>query len=284
MSIMKFIAQHNNKQHGFTLVEMMVIAPLLILMIGAVVVSIVGLTGDSLAEGGKAQLINDVQGALDRIEADTRASGAYLSTNNFVPTYPQGVDGLSQKFVSVSGGQDSLILNTFVTTTNPMNSTRSLVYIPNTPYACGDPSIAQNQVMTMNVVYFVQNSTLWRRTLAPSTYASKPCAGVTIWQQPSCAEDKMSMNLLCKSQDEKVLEDVSPDDFAVLYFAAPADIAGSPSSEDADPTVRQLALDQSPTVQISLTGKRTVAGRDLSQQGTVRVTRTGTLVKYATPL
>lgn len=264
---------------------MMIVAPMLIIIIGTIIVSIVTLTGQSLVEGGRAQLINDVQDSLDRIEADVQSSGAYLSTNNFTLTAPQGSDDATQKFVSISGtGTDSIILNSFFTTTNPALSTRSLVYLPNTPFACGTADIVQNQVMTMNIVYFVKNSTLWRRTVATSTYASKPCAGVTTWQQPNCAETMIASNpSLCKAQDEALLTGVAPGDFNVDYFLSASDTTPATGVEDTDPDVRQIAIDKTPTIQVTLKGSKTYAGRDITQQGTIRVTRTGSIVKYATP-
>ena len=284
MYIMKFMAQYN-KKHGFTLVEMMIVAPMLIILIGTIVVSMVTLTGQSFVEGGRAQLINDIQDSLDRIESDVLVSGAYLSVNNFTLTSPQGSDDVTQKFASASlTGDDTIILNSYFTTTNPSLSSRNLVYLPNIPYACGDANIAQNQVMTMNIVYFVKNSTLWRRTVATNTYASKPCAGVTVWQQPNCAEAKMAINTsLCKAQDEMLLAGVDPTNFTVNYYLSASDTVPAPDTEDPDPDLRQAAIDKTTTVQVTLKSSKTFAGRDITQQGTIRATRNGSTVKYSTP-
>ena len=284
MFTMKSMLQRN-KSRGFTLVEMMVVAPMLIIIIGTLIVAIVTLTGESLAEGARAQLINDVQEALDRIETDVQASGAYLSTNNFNVTSPQGADEGTQKFVSFSStGYDTIILNSFFTNANPSLSTRSLVYLPNTPFACGDANIVQNQVMTNNVVYFVKNSTLWRRTVVTSTYASKPCPGVTAWQQPNCALSRMSSNpSLCKVEDEVMLKGVDLANFNVDYYLSASDTTKAADTENTDATLRQVAIDKASTIQVTLKGNRLIAGRDITQQGTIRVTRTGSIVKYATP-
>jgi len=283
MFSMKSLRQHN-KNRGFTLVEMLIVAPMVIIIIGIIIVSIVTLTGESLAEGGRAQLLNDVQDSLDRIEADVKFSGSYLSTNNFTPTAPQGADNAAQKFVSVASGNDTLILNSFFTTTNPAISTRTLVYLPDTPFACNDASIVQNQVMTNNIVYFVKDSSLWRRTVATNTYASKACPSTTIWQQPSCPEALMSTNTsLCIAQDELLLSGVQPSDFVVEYFLSASDATPASGTENSDPDARQIAIDKASTIQITLKGNRVYAGRDITQQGTIRVTRTGSIVKYATP-
>jgi competence protein ComGC len=277
--------QRYNSSRGFTLVEMMIIAPMLILIIGSIVVSIITLTGESIAEGGRSQLINDVHDALDRVESDARTSGSYLATNNFYLRAPQGANDTTQKFLSVSGtGDDTLILNAFFTTMNPANPNRSLIYVPNTPFACNDASLAQNQVMTMNIVYFVKDSTLWRRLIATEDYASTPCPGISVWQQPSCSSSTMATNTtLCKAKDEQLLTGVSPEDFKVTYYLSPSDTTPAAGTEDPDLESRQTAIDKSSTVQISLKATKTVAGREIIQQGTIRTTRTGSIVKYSLP-
>jgi type II secretory pathway pseudopilin PulG len=275
----------HNKSKGFTLVEIAVVAPVLILMIGVIIVSIVTLTGQSVIESSKGQLINDVQDALDRIDADVQASGAYMSTNNITPVTPQGLNDDSQKFVSVSStGVSTIILNSFVTTNNPYTASRNLVYLPNAPFACNDSNLVQNQVMTMNTVYFVKDSTLWRRLIAPNNYASKICSGNTIWQQPTCAETKISVNTtMCKVQDEKILSGIDPLDFSVGYYLSANDTTVTPGADDADSDARQVAIDKSSTMQITIRGKRQIAGQDITQQASIRVSRKGSIVKYATP-
>ena len=281
---MKFMRRHN-KSSGFTLVEIAVVAPILILMIGVIIVSIITLTGQSVIESSKGQLINDVQDALDRIDADVQASGAYLSTNNITPVAPQGLNDDTQKFVSINpSGVDAIILNSYVTTDNPYVNSRNLIYLPNSPFACSDSNLVQNQVMTMNTVYFVKDSTLWRRLIAPNNYATKVCSGITIWQQPTCAESKMSVNTTaCKVQDEKILSGVGPLDFIVNYYLSANDATPTDGAEDTDPDARQVAIDKSSTMQITIKGKRQVAGQDVTQQASIRVSRKGSIVKYATP-
>ena len=106
---------HKNNKAGFTLVEMMIIAPIVILVIGTIVYSIVQLTGDAIAARSSAILIGTVQTALDRIEADTESSGAFLAKNNMTLTSPQGYNNGVQDFTSVSDNGSILILNTLVT-------------------------------------------------------------------------------------------------------------------------------------------------------------------------
>ena len=273
-----------NRAAGFTLIEMLVVAPIVILLIGTIIYAIVQLTGDALSERASAELINDVHSSLDRIESDTKVSGAFLATNNMPLTSPQGSDDSTANFTSVTAGDDALILNTFVTDANPNDPNRSLVYLANMPNSCASANLEQNQVMTMNTVYFTKaNSSgvneLWRRTLAVNGYASRDCSGVTPWQRPSCTPGLTGT--MCQAQDELLLSGVS--EFSIEYFNAASDASPSAAAQNTTITTRQTAMDLTDTIQVTLKAEATSAGRDIAQQGTIRVTRVGALITYATP-
>ena len=272
----------NNRSTGFTLVEMLVVAPILILLIGTFIFAIIELTGSAVAERLKATTASDIYSALERIESDVKQSGGFLAKNNFTLTAPQGRNGATEDFLSVSGQPSVLVLNVLATSANPYQSARSLVYKRNTPYPCGDTNFAQNQVMTFNVVYYTKLNTstnandLWRRVLAVNNYTNFVCSGATIWQRPSCTPG--ATGTLCATQDEKLVSGVS--DFTLEYFNSPADSTPSPGAQSTTDTARQSALNLTDTVQITLKTAITAAGRDSTQQGTMRATRAGSLVTY----
>lgn len=64
--------RHTSRTSGFTLVELLVIAPLVILLIGALVGVIVHLSGSALRSQARVQLQLDVLSALDQIEQDVK--------------------------------------------------------------------------------------------------------------------------------------------------------------------------------------------------------------------
>ncbi len=263
---------------------MLVVAPIVILLIGTIIYAIVQLTGDALSERASAELINDVHSSLDRIESDTKVSGAFLATNNMPLTSPQGSDDSTANFTSVTAGDDALILNTFVTDANPNDPNRSLVYLANMPNSCASANLEQNQVMTMNTVYFTKVNAsdvneLWRRTLAVSGYTSRDCSGVTPWQRPSCTPGLSGT--MCQAQDELLLSGVR--EFSIDYFNAASDTSPSANAQNSNTTTRQTAMDLTDTIQVTLKAESTSAGRDIAQQGTIRVTRVGALITYATP-
>lgn len=265
-------------QSGFTLVEMLVVAPIIILVIGATVFAIVQLTGLALAERSTAAMVNDIHSTLDKIEDDIRSSAAFLGRNSVTIASPQGLDNGTGVFDSVSASDgDRLILNTYVTTANPQLATRNLVYLPNQPNSCGSSSVNQNTIATMNVVYFIKDSTLWRRTLANSNYLSQACSGFTPWQQPSCALG--ITGTMCVTQDERLVSGVQPDGFVVQYYTAASDTTENVYTQSTDLTTRQNALDTTPTARITLRSNQVLNGQDVIKQGTLTVTRAGSVVR-----
>jgi len=264
---------------GFTLVEMLVISPLVILLIGSFIYAIVAFTGQGMAERGKALLLNDVHAALDEIEDDVVLSGAFLATNNQTVSSPQGVNDNTQAFVSNTTANATLILNSFATTESPSSSTRSLVYlnIASIPNACAN----KTQAMTMNVVYFIKNNSLWRRTMMVANYASKDCPSQTIFQRPSCSPGVTGT--LCETQDEQLLDGVPDGGFSITYYPSASSATPVTGTTSSDSAARQGALDAVNSIKVTLTANGTAAGRDFTQSASGRYTRAGTLIKTATP-
>ncbi len=288
---MNSLKQHLQK--GFTLVEMMVVAPIVILLIGAFIALIVNLTGEVMSSRGSNVLAYDLQNALNRIEQDVKLSTTYLSVTNIdVSTTKQGYGGTTTTgsttaFTNVDktgtgGSSASLILNALVTSGNPLSTNAGIVYLANTPNSCSDyDEYSKNTPMTMNIVYFVKDNTLWRRVIMPSNYtnASIRC-GAAPWQIPSCINGYSPTSLtFCKSNDERMADGVNPSDFTFKYFAS-----ASSTSEDlvagnqaiTNDATRNTALQSTPTVQVSIKADKTIAGRDISRTSSVRVTRLDT--------
>lgn len=264
---------------GFTLVEMLVVAPIVILAIGAFIALIVNLTGEALSSRGSNVLAYNVQDALNRIEDDVKLSAGFLATNNitFTSSNPQGrgaVDSTTNfAAVDPTYGQ-ALILNTYATNGNPISLSTGLVYLANQPNGCTDyTTYSKNRPMTTNIIYFIDSSgTLWRRVVMPANYAdSSSYCGSAPWQQPSCMVST-SRSAFCKTNDEKLLDNVGTSGLSIQYYtsasaSSPLTITSSSTTTDLQPAT---------TVVINLTGKDTIAGRSLTRTGTLRVSRLDT--------
>src|SRR5680860_246141 len=115
------MSNYNNRQiprRGFTLVEMLIVAPIIILVIGIFISAIINITGDVMSVRGVNSLSLSIQDALNRINQDVEASGGYLATNNITLTSGQGYDNGTSAFHNASTDAaigNMLVLNTYAT-------------------------------------------------------------------------------------------------------------------------------------------------------------------------
>jgi hypothetical protein len=264
---------------GFTIVELLIIAPIVLLTIGAFITAIVNMTGDVLASRGATVLTYNIQDALNRIEDDVKLSTTFLATNNITLTSPQGYSDDTTSFNNVDPTNGTmLILNTLATNGNPLISTSGLVYLQNLPNACNSTQLSQNTPLTLNIVYFVSNGTLWRRTIMPSTYATAGCS--VPWQQASCnpalfTNGSWTSYTFCSTQDIRLVDNVTSGGFAISYFnTADATISNTVASDGSSSTaVRNSALQSLSTVGASISVSSTAGGRPISQNGSIRATK-----------
>lgn len=276
---------HNQK--GFTLIEMLVIAPIVILAIGAFLTVIITMVGEVLASRASNALTYNVQDAMNRIEQDVKLSTTFLATNNVTLTAgeAQGYNDDATNFTNVGGTSGtSIILNMLVTNGNPLSTSSAIVYLNNTPNSCGSTEIKNNKPMTMNVVYFVKDDTLWRRSIMPSNYASTSVRCGVPWQQPSCAPGYTSV--FCTTNDIKLVDGVSSSGLSVQYFTATDSTSPSATASDTSASVanRNTALQSTPTVSVSINAEQSVAGRSIERSATLRATRLDTNASAIAPV
>jgi hypothetical protein len=269
---------------------MIIIVPIVLLTIGAFISVIVNMTGDVLAARGSNVLSYNIQDTLNRIEQDVKLSTGFLATNNISfdsVNNPQGFNGATSNFYNVNtvdsdpstSDGNILILNELATTGNPLSLGNGVVYLNNQPNSCSSNAtqVNQNTPMTMNVIYFIKSGSLWRRTIAPVNYlttgATTAGCNQVPWQQPSCSPGYSST--FCKTEDIKLVDVSSINDFSIQYYnGAGSNTANSAASDTSiTPGPRNSALQSATTVSASLNISQNVAGRAISQAGTIRATR-----------
>ncbi|NTW62163.1 hypothetical protein HGB25_01995 [Candidatus Saccharibacteria bacterium] len=259
-------------KQGFTTVEMLIIAPVVLLFIGVFVVAIVTMLGNVLTTRAHNVLAYNTQDTLSRIESDIKASGGFLSVNNIVLQSPQGYNNDTTNFYNASTTNGpALILNMYATDSNPSGSSaRKFIYAKNSPYACNDAKVNQNTRLTYNIVYFIKNGTLWRRVLMPSGYNDTTNTVCTLpWQKPSCNPENVTG--FCTTEDVKLIEGITATDFVVTYSNN-----GVVNADASDPNKsyieRQTALSTVNNASVSLTATSNIAGSDVSQTGSLNTT------------
>lgn len=270
----------NRDSRGFTLIEMLVIAPIVILAIGAFLAVIISMTGEVIATRASNTMVYNVQDALDRIEEDVKQAAGFLPTNlGLVANSAQGYNDDTTSFTNVGGTSGtSLILSMVATQQNPLETDYNYVYLRDQPDPCADPY--SNTPLVYNIVYFVKNDTLWRRTIMPENYnntTSTVCA--TPWQQPSCSPSYMKATAsppFCRTSDIKLVEGVAAGNFSIDYFVNSA--ASSPNatatSTSATQSARASALAEATSIRVTIEANQQAGGRDISNTSSVRVTRT----------
>lgn len=265
----KFI---NKKNNGFTIVEILIIAPIMILVIGSFIIAIISMTGDVMVSRSSDKLVYEIQSALKTIEQDVRISGAFLATNNFTLRADQGSDNLTSPFYNARSGDNgtSLILNAYTTTSNPLNSIKNLYY---KPLQAGNCNSLQSSPAMYNIVYYTSSNTLWRRTLMPDGYNSG-CIDSQLappWQQPSCSPGYTNVDF-CKTDDIRLVDNLADNGFSVTYLSSPSSstIINDASDSNIADYLRQNAMTNATTVSITINGAKTVAGRDITQTGMIK--------------
>lgn len=264
---------------GFTLVEMIIIAPVVILAIGAFIATVINMTGEVMSSRGANTISYELQDTLNRIEQDVKLSTTFLAQNSisFSSSNPQGLGDGTENFTNIdNSGNAVLILSALATNGNPLSEGVGNIYL-NEPETCASGNYPTNRPLLINIVYFVdEDGTMWRRTIMPTNYTSGDLCGGTVWQQPSCSPG--TSHSYCKTDDIKLIEGVSSEDFKLRYFASA--LEESEIEEAVNPSLdvsqRNSALNGAQSLSVSLTSKKTIAGRDISRTGDLRITRLDT--------
>ncbi|MGB3945367.1 MAG: hypothetical protein WBK76_00815 [Candidatus Saccharimonadales bacterium] len=220
----------STKQYGFTLVEVLVIAPVVILFIGVFIAMLVTMTGESLMVREKNVAVYDSQATQYDIEAEVERSTGFATTTGALPNTPQGTaspQGVRNETTNTptntaftntrSGNFDTLIMKSPATDKMPGDPTRKLIF-----QGDGYCLSANRPIYAYWTVYFTapdrdttdtSDVALFKRTIMPQTAA---CARP--WQRNSCHPDDKNnpaYNGVCQSRDEKLVSGVTK--FWVTY-------------------------------------------------------------------
>ncbi len=248
----------SSKQNsGITLVELMVV----ISLIGILLFLGLDMLGDYYFDNtrslGMAVQEGDTKSSLSTLESDVSTAERFLvanSTTDPAASVPWTHTGNN----SAAPQNRVLILSTYATTipalTDGANS-RQLVY---SGASCDQP-------IKNNLVYFVKNGNLYRRTIKNTT---TPCAGLTVGQKQSCGASQTGA--YCQASDALMVTGVST--FNVEYYASSS--ATTPISNQYG-SGAQTAIESTSTktVKITLTTEQPISGHNSPMSTNIRSTR-----------
>lgn len=257
---------------GFTLVEMLVVAPIAMLVIAVFIGVMVTMVGSTLISQEQTRIAHDSEQALAQIEQDIRLSNGFSDTPTVAT--PQGINDGSAAWKTVAGSSGTLVLGQLATVTNPKNTPikNSLFYINGMPNACTSNDRTFNAIYITYVVYYVKNNSLWRRTILPNVFTNtgadkgqpnpNPTTGNICddtndgkgpWQKNSCSNGSGGN---CKVKDDRVADNVTSLGLTFYPYASS--------------TTPSTAYVTASTVNVSLVMQSSIAGETLNYTGTVR--------------
>ena len=252
---------NTTKTHGFTLVEVLIIAPIVVLLIGGFVGLMINMVGDVLLTRDQSVMSYDIQDALDRIEQDARLSTQFLTTTNAL-TAPQGSDSNftgSAAFTNTS----NLVMGALTTDKNPADTTRGIIYYAKQPNDCGT-SQTYNRVFLQKIIYFLKDGSLWRRAVLAPYNTSVTVTDETVcaapWQQNTCSPG-YSLATRCETNDTELVKNV--DSFSIKYFDSPS------STTDLGAANALIAT----SIEVTINSTKTTVGKSITNNGSIRATK-----------
>lgn len=245
---------------GFTLVEILVVVPVVILVVAVMVGFLVTLTGDAMMSRERNAMTYTAQDALNQIEQDVRVSTRFMATTGTLVS-PQGRNDGTLAF---SSPDQHLILMQYATIGSPYDGTRSLAHYADRPNACDDFH-EYNEPVQATVVYFVKNGNLHKRTIIDTN--GTVCGALTVpnlWHINSCDITTLNKSR-CITRDSILASNVSS--FSLSYYIAPD--STSPVSLVSSP--RDVT-----TAEATLTLSKQVAGETIEHSSSIRSSRLNT--------
>lgn len=221
---------------GFTLVEVLVIAPIVMISITIIVAVIITITGEVMRTQGTNTVVYKMQDSLNQIEDDARMATEFVGTS-YTPASPQGatatagnVDGSLAFSTSAAVNPAKLIIRTVATDQSPLSPTRAIKL----KSLDGCTSWAPGPIpYTIDSVYFLKpkadgSQSLWRRMLFGTNAAAGWYCGSEPWQVRSCSPGYTD-TAVCKAEDLELLDNVTS--VTVSYSKSDGSSSGSPSSD-----------------------------------------------------
>ena len=192
-------------QRGFTLVEIAVISPILILVTVGLIAGLILIANNVSGPNRQNSLIRSTQRALDMIEKDVINSSTFLTS---VPTTDY-TDSYSVDYSTLSFS-NRLVIQKYDVAANPNENSATVPAFGGVSPCVGGTIADENNTTPILIIYFVKNNSLYRRTLTITT--GGPTCGTKLAQQ-SCSESQA-----CTVKDIQVTTVGSVDNFTVEYF------------------------------------------------------------------
>lgn len=212
-----------SKQRGFTLVEVAIVTPVMILTALGIVAILITLVSSTVRPNARSILMQQEEKALDSMESDINNSSGILASlpANFS-------DAASGDYSTPPSGTTVLRIQTYDQIKNPNdNSGTKVIPAFKDSAACSNvTSLAASNIVPIVVVYYVKDNTLYRRTLTDTTIPAT--CGIKLAKQ-SCLSG-------CTSTDLALVTAENLSNFSIIYYTGVTN-----NTVTSDPTLAKSA-------------------------------------------
>jgi type II secretory pathway pseudopilin PulG len=241
MQRMQHISFSRKSEQGLTIVELTIVLVIMGLLMPILFVFLVNSYKDSFVFDAKVKSTAEMKQALWFMEDNIRVASAFQTgiSSPFTDFYgPRNNGNIADEKWSYKGNSASsrvLITKNYATNNgNVLDEGRKPVYINTPEFNCTTQMVYQPQLSYVSI-YFINNSSLYRRVLTDRTTAV--CPGNVQRQKQSCPPYIVSRDASCQANDELLVKNVSA--FTVNYFQITSDSTSIPidanyTSEDPD--------------------------------------------------
>lgn len=275
------ISINPSKERGFTLVEVAIVAPILVLVVLGVLALLITLVTNNSIEIARNSLISETRGAFSTIEADVGSSSTFIPGSlpaNFIDNSPR-----PQNFTYKSQGTDSnnaaspnlrgLFVQGYnqVIDPDPSNASSQTRTIPAYKKGADPCNVSINtdldNAMPIAVMYWVEKGDLYRRTIIDKDTGTTQLCGDPLVKQ-SCPSDSAYPSP-CTIIDTKLMSNVTK--FYIDYYLNPnssspiANVYATPST----------TIDQAKSIQITIEATKYASGQPVSYSSSLRISRLG---------
>ncbi len=265
----------SQNERGFTLVEVAVVVPMIVIIVIGILAMLITLVQSNVAQTTRSNLVYQTRLALGDVEKDVDSSTLFLPSTLPSATYSDfnepGLSGTYKTNGTLSGGAASTNLNTlFIQGYNqildPQDATRTKIIaaFKGTPPCSGSAVTQTSNIVPISVLYFVNNGTLYRRTIIDKT--NPTTCGTKLIKQ-ACPTGSDLNTPACATKDVVLLNSVSQ--FKIDYYLN----AGDASPMNAYIASPSPTIDQAKAISITITSATGASGKSVSHTAGLRVAR-----------
>ncbi len=204
------LIKHSHRK-GFTIVEVAVVAPLMIVVVVALIGLLVALVNGIAVPTKQNSLVNDGKNVFEAASSDIKNSSSFLAS------LPSGFsDPNSSSYASPPPNTEVLRIQGYNQTADPTDTTGTKVLPAFKGTApCNSTAFEVSNVVAIAEIYFVKDGTLWRRVLTDPTPGST-CNTPLLIQQ-TCPPGSS-----CDNEDTAIAKG-NVTEFSVVYYVNTTD-------------------------------------------------------------